>query len=70
MPGKMALVNYQICRPDKCENGLCKAALACKHKLLKQEKPFEAPMPNPSICRGCADCVLACPMKAIDIVIM
>ena len=67
MPGKMALVNYRKCRPAECDNGICTAALACSHKLLRQENPYETPMPDPSICRGCGDCVRACPLQAVEI---
>jgi translation initiation factor RLI1 len=70
MPGKMALVNYNKCRPEKCDSGTCAAALACSHKLLKQEAPYEIPMTDPSVCQGCGDCVRACPLKAIKIVRM
>lgn len=67
MPRKMALVDYKKCRPELCDSGSCAAALACPHKLLKQEGPYEIPMPDPSICRGCAECVIACPLKAIEL---
>ena len=68
MPSKMALVNYYQCHPNKCDSGICDAALACSHKLLKQEAPYEIPMPDPSLCQGCGDCVQACPLKAMQIV--
>ncbi|MFC2014772.1 4Fe-4S binding protein [Chloroflexota bacterium] len=67
MPGKIAMVDFNKCQPEKCENGICKAAQACERKLLTQDTAFEAPMTNPSICRACGDCVRACPMKAIQI---
>lgn len=67
MPGKTALVNFNKCRPDRCEDGVCQASLACRYKLLKQEKSYDIPMTDPFICRGCGDCVLACPCKAIEI---
>jgi len=70
MPTKMALVQYNRCDPEKCDGGICAAALACPHKLLKQEAPYQIPMPDPSICRACGDCVRACPLKAIQIVTM
>lgn len=70
MPGKMALVNCEKCHPDKCNSGICVAALACSHKLLKQEVPYEIPMTDPSLCQGCGDCVRACLLKAIEVVIM
>lgn len=65
---KMAMVDYGKCRPEQCDSGVCAATLACPHKLLEQEAPYEAPMPNPSICRGCAKCVLACPIEAIRLI--
>ena len=68
MPGKMALVHFDRCHPEKCRGGVCAAAQACPHKLLKQEAPLQTPMPDPSICRGCGDCARACPQKAIEVV--
>ena len=67
MPSKVALVIFNKCQPEECEEGICTAALACPRKLLKQEVPYEIPMPEPSICQGCGDCVRACPLKAIKI---
>jgi translation initiation factor RLI1 len=69
MPGKMAIVDFNKCKPDRCsDNGLCPAVKACPRKLLKQDSPHEPPMMNPAICRGCTDCARACPLKAIKIV--
>jgi translation initiation factor RLI1 len=65
MAGKTVLVNFNICRPEKCENGLCTAARACNYTLLKQENSYEIPMAASWACRGCGDCVRACPLKAI-----
>ena len=70
MPNKVALVVFDKCHPEKCDKGICVATLACSHNLLKQEAPYDIPMPNPSICQGCGDCVRACPLKAIQIVRM
>jgi len=67
MASKIALVNYNKCRPARCDNGICTAALACPRNLLRQENPYEVPMPDPSICRGCGDCIRACPLKAVEI---
>ena len=67
MPGKAALVDYNRCRPDQCEGGVCKAAQVCRYRLLKQEKTGEIPMADPFICRGCGDCVRACPLRAIEV---
>jgi translation initiation factor RLI1 len=70
MPSKMALVDYKKCHPEKQQNGICAAALACTHGLLRQEAPFDIPMTDPFLCAGCGDCVRACPFKAINIVRM
>ncbi len=67
MPSKMALVDYGKCCPERCEGGVCVAAVACTRKLLKQETPFDVPMTDPFLCKACGDCVRACPMKAIKI---
>jgi len=64
----MALVDYNKCRPEYCEDGICPAAKACPRKLLKQEKPYQPPMGDPAVCRACGDCMRACPNKAIKIV--
>ena len=67
MSGKMAIVDFNKCRPGECDNGVCLAAQACERKLLKQEQAYETPMPNPALCRACGDCVRACPMSAMQI---
>jgi translation initiation factor RLI1 len=67
MPGKRALVQFDDCRPACCRDGVCQAMLACKHKLIKQEKPAEIPLFSPSSCQGCGDCVRACPRQAVKI---
>jgi translation initiation factor RLI1 len=65
MARKMALVDYNRCQPEKCENGICAAAKACPLKLLQQEVPYDIPMADPFSCRACGDCTRACPAKAI-----
>jgi len=67
MPSKMALVDFNKCHPGECNKGICLAAQACERKLLTQEKEYEAPMPNPSLCRACGDCQRICPLGAIQI---
>ncbi len=68
MPRKMALVDFPKCHPENCPDGVCLAARACPRKVLRQENPGEVPMPDPAVCRGCADCVRACPQKAVRLV--
>ena len=70
MPSKMAVVDYRKCQPEECSGGVCLASQACTRKLMRQEAPYDAPMTNPSACAGCADCVRACPLKAIRILSM
>ena len=65
MPKQVVLVDYRKCQPEKCDDGICLAALACPNKVLKQEAPYEMPNPSPSMCVGCGTCVQACPLKAI-----
>ena len=67
MPKKMVIINYPKCRPELCDSGICVAALACPHKLIRQEEPYEVPMPDPTVCWGCAECFIACPLKAIEL---
>ncbi len=64
MAKPQAAVDYQICRPDKCPDGICLAARECPHKVLKQDAPGEGPY-QLGMCVGCGTCVTACPFKAI-----
>jgi translation initiation factor RLI1 len=68
MTRKVALLDFQKCRPEKCEDGICAASLVCPSKLLHQESPYTVPLPEPSACRACGDCTRACPQKAIQLV--
>lgn len=70
MGRKMALLDFSACNPDTCSEGKCAAAAACPSKLLKQEKAYETPIPEPFACRACGECVRACPNKAVSIVTM
>ena len=68
MPAKIALVAFDQCHPDQCDNqGICPAVAACPRHLIRQEDPYDPPMMNPSICQGCRDCARACPLGAISI---
>jgi translation initiation factor RLI1 len=65
---KMALLDFSKCKPEACADGVCAAAQVCPSKLLRQEAPFSVPLPEPSACRACGECVRACPQKALQIV--
>ena len=67
MARKMALVDYNKCHPEECDNGVCAAAQACTLNLLQQDAPYEMPMADPFSCRACGDCVRTCPLKAIKL---
>jgi translation initiation factor RLI1 len=68
MPNTMVSLNYEKCKPDNCTGGICIAASACPLKLINQEEPFEPPMANSTLCKGCAKCISACPQQAISLV--
>ncbi len=70
MARKLALIDFPKYQPSRCRDGICAAAEVCPRKLLRQESPGETPMPDPALCQGCADCVRACPMKAVKLVTM
>jgi translation initiation factor RLI1 len=70
MPGKMAVIDFSRCRPEECNSGVCPAVLACRRKILIQEKPGEVPMVNPAVCSSCSDCVRACRLNAIKITLV
>ncbi len=66
MPKKIAVVDYARCHPERCDHGVCRAALECEYRSLVQLSSYQAPEINPARwCRGCADCVRACPLDAI-----
>lgn len=64
MPKKIAVIDYQKCKPESCQDGICLAVSACQKRTLKQEAPYEQPEP-PIICVGCGTCVQACDQAAI-----
>jgi len=64
MSKPQALVDYSLCRPDRCPDHICLAVKACPHKVLKQDGPGESPY-RLAEGPGCGDCVAACPCDAI-----
>ena len=65
MPKQIIVVDYSRCEPEQCENGICRAALLCKKRILFQEAPFEMPESRAAMCMGCAVCLTACPRNAL-----
>ena len=66
----VALVDYKICNLNECnpDGGICVAAKACSKGIMEQiDGTFEAPIVDQDMCLGCADCVEACPLDAIQI---
>jgi len=68
MPTKSAIVSYDQCCPEECNEGICPAVAVCPRKLIKQEEPYDVPIFYTSGCTGCGDCVRACPRKAIQVI--
>jgi len=68
MPAKTALLDYNKCKPDECEGGVCRATLKCPLHLIKQEEPYGTPMADPFSCKGCGTCVVSCPVRAFAVV--
>ena len=65
MPKRIIAVDYQLCAPERCEDGICNATLLCERKIIYQEAPYEMPDTRASMCLGCALCLKACPMNAL-----
>ena len=65
MPQPKVVLDYKLCDPSCCEEGICAAAQVCNRKVLRQEKPGELPDLYPSLCLGCTDCLGECPQRAI-----
>lgn len=67
MNKKCVKINFTLCKPQDCENGVCVAVDACTKHLLEQEEPFEPPMLLALMCSGCGNCVRVCPRDALEI---
>ena len=53
---------------DKCSaHDKCPAREACPTRALLQMDPGEIAVVNGALCRGCGNCVAACPDKAIKV---
>lgn len=67
MPRKIVAIDYRSCEPEKCEDGICQAALVCEKKILTQTSPYEMPDTKATVCLSCAICVQACPQNAVRV---
>jgi NAD-dependent dihydropyrimidine dehydrogenase PreA subunit len=67
MPQPRIAIDYQVCDPSSCEEGICASAQVCQRKVLRQEKPGELPDIYPNLCLGCVDCISVCLKKALRI---
>lgn len=59
---------FERCHPERCDpaSKSCAAARSCKARILVQEEPGDKPMQLfRELCRGCRDCMRACPLEAI-----
>jgi translation initiation factor RLI1 len=65
---RIPVIDFNKCFPERCHRGICIAGYACPHKVFFQEKPYDFPMHNASMCIGCGSCSDACPLKAIRMV--
>jgi NAD-dependent dihydropyrimidine dehydrogenase PreA subunit len=65
MPRRTVVLNYRLCDPDQCQEGVCAAQVVCERKVLKQPEAYQLPEFRPGMCLGCADCVPVCPRKAL-----
>jgi len=65
MAKTIAAVVFSKCKPEKCApDGRCPARKTCKLKVLLQDEPGFPPMIL-GPCKGCGDCIAACPFEAI-----
>lgn len=64
-----AVVDPELCRPELCPGGVCRAIRECDRRIIKQEAPNEVPYADFDLCRGCMKCFTACPVRAIKKVV-
>jgi len=64
MFSKHAVIDFMACAA--CRN--CDAAETCERHAIIREEHDEPPFVLQPKCKGCGDCVVACPFKAIRLV--
>jgi ATP-binding cassette subfamily E protein 1 len=67
VPKRMAVIDYEKCHPEKCDEGICDALSACPRpdEIFIQEAPDDYPYIIQDLCRGCGDCSRICRAEAI-----
>jgi len=61
-------VNFNVCQPARCDDGICAASRACPHRAFLQEAPHDFPLLDGARCAGCGSFTGACPLKTIRMV--
>jgi len=64
---RLLLIDYKKCQPEQCNNGVCAAVKACSLNILAQEEPYDKPVMFSPVCKGCMDCIKACPNNALEL---
>ncbi|GAI41786.1 unnamed protein product, partial [marine sediment metagenome] len=40
MPKPRAMIDYSKCHPERCDTGVCAAAIECPLRVLRQDAPW------------------------------
>ncbi len=67
IPMSLAAIDHTMCKPNKCDGGLCLAVEVCPTNAIEQEAPFDHPYVTGG-CYACKKCVESCPLDAITLV--
>ena len=63
-----AVLLAERCDPIHCQEGVCVAGKTCPIKAFWQDEPNTVPFLSGARCHGCSKCIVACPLKAIELV--